>query len=145
MCCMGSTQRAGHALRAWVLNGGAVHCTRWGQGSIFFRFINRWLRSSNDGEGICGRETHQQVQHNASSTLHTLAPSDEVNEGLVKAVKGVLDGGTVHCTRCRCCPAVAKGGALSFVVGRVTTSGLPRGQGAFLRSFLATSSHKHSR
>ncbi len=34
---------------------------------------------------------HQQVQHNESSTLHTLTPPDDLSRGLVKAVKVALN------------------------------------------------------
>ncbi len=54
---------------------------------IFLKNLRWWLGSSHDGEGVWGREMHQQVQHNENSTLHTLTPPDELIRGLVKAVK----------------------------------------------------------
>ncbi len=58
---------------------------------IFSKNIPMWLGSSYVGEGGWGREMHQQVQHNESSTLHTLTPSGELIKGLVKAVKVALN------------------------------------------------------
>ncbi len=53
----------------------------------FFENLCWWLGSSHDGEGVWGREMHQQVQHNENSTLHTLTPPDNLIRGLVKAIK----------------------------------------------------------
>ncbi len=61
---------------------------------ILFHFsknVRWWLGSSHDGEGVWGREMHQQVQHNESSTLHTLTPPDDLTRGLAKAVKVALN------------------------------------------------------
>ncbi len=59
---------------------------------IFSKNLRWWLGSSHDGEGVWGREMHQQVQHDESSTLHTLTPpADELIRGLVKAVKVALN------------------------------------------------------